>query len=234
MSSRSAFLCDRWQGGAGGEAMTLGSRLNIRSFAASPRFLALAGAEQDAETFLAGARVFLALGSSLATALDPSFPARFAVAAYVLLFLYLIHSFLALVSGRYRRRWMSGPKLHTIDVLWVACIPVFIQGANGAFFLLYPFLLFALLAAAYRWGLYETLATAVACTGLLVIGNLLTAPAGPLDLHASFARLGFKDIAERAAALFMTACVVGYLGGQERDFRAKASILARFTSKVLS
>jgi len=212
--------------------MTLSWRHRIPT--SSLRSFATWGRERDAESFLARARAFLALGSFLAIAIDPAFPPRFANVAYVLLFLYLIHSLLALTSQRYRRRWMSGLTLHTIDVLWVACIPILIESANRAFFLLFPFLLFVLLAAAYRWGLYETLATGAVCIALLVVGDTVTVLAGPADPHLSPARLGFKDFAERAAALFMTACVVGYLGEEERDFRAKASVIAPLTEKVYS
>jgi signal transduction histidine kinase len=229
-----ASRCHRWQGNAVGWClMTLGSRLRIRSFVSSPRFFAPAGAEQDAESFLARARAFLALGSFLAIDFNPAFPSRFANVAYVLLFLYVIHSLLALISVRYRRRWMSGLRLHIIDVLLIACIPVFIQAPTRAFFLIYPFLLFVLLAAAYRWGLYETLATVAACIALLVLGDLVSALTGPPDPHLSFAQLGIKDLVERGPALFLTACVVGYLGEEERGL-AKAAVIARLTQRVHS
>lgn len=214
--------------------MSWGSIFDLRRFVPSPRFLPASSAAQDVESFLAGARAFLAVSSFLVIGIDPSFPPRFVKLAYVLLYLYLVHSFLVLLSKWYSRSWMSGWTLHLVDLAWVTCLPLFIQSAATHFYLLYPFLLFVLLAAAYRWGLYETLTTAGAYIGLVGIGCVVASMGGFANLYLPFQELSSKELAERAASLLMVACVVGYLGERGRELRIKTSLMARFTKEVHS
>ena len=74
------------------------------------------------------------------------------------------------------------------------------------------FLVFALLAAAYRWGLRETLLTAGAAAALLVLAEIL-ASSGARALPALVP----------AAYLLLLGFLVGYLMERERQFRAETS-----------
>ena len=55
------------------------------------------------------------------------------------------------VNGSFRRL------VHAADIVWPALISIFATGLADPFFL---FFVFVLAAAAYRWGLWETFATA--------------------------------------------------------------------------
>lgn len=200
-----------------------------RSFSSAPPSAAF-GARGDEEMFVASARAFLSLGSVLAVDFVPAYPARFALVAHILLMLYLIHSLVALILAGSGRGRLFGWKLHAIDVLWAACIPVFMQSIQRPFYLFFPFLLFVLLSAAYRWGLLETVMTAVACIALMVVGTVATAST-PLT---SLMELDLGDFTERAASVVVAACVVGYLGEQGRRLRLKTSFVAELTARVLS
>src|ERR1700734_3688975 len=54
--------------------------------------------------------------------------------------------------------------VHVADIVWRAFISIFGEGPRSPFFL---FFVFVLTAAAYRWGLWETLSTAAAEVVLL-------------------------------------------------------------------
>ena len=195
------------------------------------RFLALSlgsasSAQKDEENFLASARAFLALGSLLATNIDAAYLGRFTAIAYGLLLVYLIHSLLALVVVRYRRL-----NLHAVDILWACGIAVFIQGSEWPFYLFYPFFLFVLLAAAYRWGLRETLATAAICIPFLLLGGLVRASGGWRNMNLT-AAFEFKSFTSRIVYVVATAYVVGFLGESEREFRLKGSIMAAVKSSA--
>ena len=60
--------------------------------------------------------------------------------------------------------------MHAGDVVWPALISIFAEGPRTPFFL---FFFFVLAAAAYRWGLWETLATAAAEVALLWIESFV-------------------------------------------------------------
>src|SRR4029077_10593684 len=61
-------------------------------------------------------------------------------------------------TGSFRRL------VHAADIVWPALMSIFATGVANPFFL---FFVFVLAAAAYRWGLWETLATAASAVSLL-------------------------------------------------------------------
>jgi hypothetical protein len=107
--------------------------------------------------------------------------------AYGLLGFYLVHG--VLVTTLLRRRQQSTPSfrllVHTADIIWPAFISIFAEGPRSPFFL---FFFFVLAAAAYRWGVWETLGTAAAEVVLLwmeslVVRHVWLAPGGALPWH---------------------------------------------------
>ncbi|MGA7168123.1 MAG: hypothetical protein WBX08_03165, partial [Candidatus Sulfotelmatobacter sp.] len=117
------------------------------------------------ERWLATARVFLAVSALVAIRMDPT-QLGHSRAAYGLFVFYLANGILILML--LRRRKVSTPSfrfmVHAADVVWPAFISVFAEGPRSPFFL---FFVFVLTAAAYRWGLWETLSTAAAEVVLL-------------------------------------------------------------------
>ena len=139
------------------------------------------------ERWLATARVFLAICALLAIRMDPT-RLGYSPAAYGLFGFYMGNSILILMLLRRRKQSTSSFRIlvHTFDIVWPAFISVFAEGPRSPFFL---FFVFVLTAAAYRWGLWETLATAAAEVGLLWIESVVLlhgwlAPVGALPWPA--------------------------------------------------
>jgi hypothetical protein len=117
------------------------------------------------ERWLASARVFLAVSALVAIWMDPA-EIRYSLWAFALLAFYLAQGVIVIIF--LRRRQQSTPSfrlmVHSADIVWPALISVFASGQNNPFFL---FFVFVLAAAAYRWGLWETVGTAAAEVSLL-------------------------------------------------------------------
>jgi len=117
------------------------------------------------ERWLATARVFLAVSALVAIRMDPTELGN-SPAAYGLLGFYMGNSILVLMLLRRRKASTASFRVlvHAADIMWPAFISVFAEGPRSPFFL---FFVFVLTAAAYRWGVWETLATAAAEVVLL-------------------------------------------------------------------
>ena len=93
-------------------------------------------------------------------------------AAYGLFVFYLANGILIMMLLRRRQVSTAGFRLlvHAGDIAWPALISLFAEGPRTPFFL---FFFFVLAAAAYRWGLWETLGTAAAEVALLWIESFV-------------------------------------------------------------
>src|SRR5207247_10800649 len=122
---------------------------------------------------LASARAWLAVGFVIYC--EQSSPGPYTSFAYLLVLAYLLYSLLLLVLLRTKQD--SSPafrlSLHAVDTLWAALLCWFGGSPTSSLPFEDVFLVFALLAAAYRWGLRETLATSSVCIGFLVAGKAL-------------------------------------------------------------
>ena len=112
------------------------------------------------ERVLAYVRLVLALSSLLLLRLDPgeAYPYEWAL---FFACIYLAHS-AGLLGLLYSREKISSSLpvvIHIADILWPAVMSLFYNGTNNPFFL---YFIFALLAAAFRWGMRETTLTTVA------------------------------------------------------------------------
>ena len=118
------------------------------------------------ERILAAARAVLAISSLVALYFDPAQPSRYATLAYVLLVLYSVYSCGLSVLLRFRTEVTAQFSLcvHAADIVWPAVISLFTDGPNSPFFL---YFIFALLAAAFRWGMRQALLTATMATATL-------------------------------------------------------------------
>jgi len=179
--------------------------------------------ELAVERRLSIGRLVLALPSLAALLLWH--PLEHSAAGVVVLVAYTVHS-TALAVRAYRRNPARRPRslaLHVSDVLWVAAVIAFTGGADSPFF---AFFIFALLAAGYRWGLVETVATGGVAT-LVTAGDILARRvmgwSPPMDPHLTAARLGY---------LVFGGILVGYLAEDERRHRARAWAVSRIMGLV--
>jgi signal transduction histidine kinase len=193
------------------------------------------------ERWLATARVFLAVSALVAIRMDPTELGN-SPAAYGLLGFYMGNSILVLML--LRRRKASTPSfrllVHTADIVWPAFISVFGDGPRSPFIL---FFVFVLTAAAYRWGLWETLSTAAAEVVLLWAESFLLfhvwSPDGRnLPWHI-FAGLQMNTSEFEPKRLFMLSVyllvmglLLGYLAEQQKHLRAEKAGVTRMLARV--
>src|SRR5216684_3000571 len=186
----------------------------------SPR-LALRDRADDTikfERVLAMARVMLSVSSLVALYLDSADAFAAPDLLSGLLLLYSAHAVGLLVL---LWRWSEPPAgfvwtVQATDILWPCVISVFTNGPGTTFFL---FFIFALLAAAFRWGMREALLT------MVVAITTLSAKAYALN-HAWIAvpdAIGL-DIAFmlRIVYLVIFALLIGYLAESEKRRRDQA------------
>ncbi len=191
----------------------------------------VSGEAQQVERTLATARVFLSVSSLIAIVLDPTHPGGFAAVTITLMAVYAIHSLLILALVRIRRESTPAFRLsvHAIDLLWPALISVFTTGPNSPFFVVN---VFVLLAAAYRWGFQETLATSGAAILLFFLQVILMGSVSPTMQSILVGRFELNNFIMRGLYLLITGYLLGYLGEEEKQLRAEIAGVARVISKV--
>ncbi len=201
----------------------------------SVRFLERLGAptsqaeRERMEFVLAAARTILTVLSLLAIYIDPTEPTEYMWVANGMMIGWTIYSVGILVWVRYGRLPRHGPTvLHVLDILWPAVISVFTQGPNSPFF---AYTVFALAAAAFRWGLPETLATAAAGIGLLDLQAVFLTGGYPWEVRI----LGAFDVNGliiRCSYLLVLGLLIGYFGESEKERRAESIVLNRILRQV--
>jgi signal transduction histidine kinase len=211
------------------------------------RFLGRAQAPADPsevrriERWLATARVFLAVSALVAIRMDPTQLGN-SPAAYGLLGFYMGNSILVLMLLRRRKASTARFRVlvHTADIVWPAFISVFGDGPRSPFIL---FFVFVLTAAAYRWGLWETLSTAAAEVVLLwaesfMLFHVWVARGGVLPWHI-FSGLQMNTTEFEPRRLFMLSVyllvmglLLGYLSEQQNHLRTEKAAVTSMLSKV--
>jgi signal transduction histidine kinase len=193
------------------------------------------------ERWLATARVFLAVSALVAIRMDPT-QLGHSSAAYGLFVFYLANGILVLMLLRRRQASTASFRIlvHTADIMWPAFISVFAEGGRSPFFL---FFVFVLTAAAYRWGMWETLSTAAAEVALLwgesfVLFHVWATRGGKLPWHL-FHGLKIDTTEFEPKRLFMLSVyllvmglLLGYLAEQQKHLRAEKAAVNRMLSKV--
>jgi signal transduction histidine kinase len=191
------------------------------------------------ERWLATARVFLAVSALVAIRMDPTQLGN-SPAAYGLLGFYMGNSILVLML--LRRRKASTVRfrvlVHAADIVWPAFISVFGDGPRSPFIL---FFVFVLTAAAYRWGLWETLSTAAAEVVLLWTESFLLFHVWTVrGLHAHLlSGLQMNTTEFEPKRLFMLSVyllvmglLLGYLSEQQKHLRAEKAAVTRMLATV--
>lgn len=176
------------------------------------------------ERVLATTRLFLVTSFLAAMYVFPTEPGHYPPLVYLLLFLYLIHSFVVMVLARIRVRPTLPFRLFVqgADIVWPTVVSLYTKEVISPFFL---FFLFVLLEAAYRWGLWETLATSGASIALLALEN---AVADWVRLPAAFQIYPeFNRLLLSAAYLLSMGVLIGYLAENEKQLRAEKATVSR-------
>jgi signal transduction histidine kinase len=193
------------------------------------------------ERWLATARVFLAVALLVAVWMDPS-EIRRSLWAYGLLVFYIAQGVGVMLLLRRRQRSTESFRfvVHAADVLWPVLLWPFAASQAG-FFL---FFVFVMAAAAYRWGLWETVGTALAAISLLWTESFLFSLGltqwldarlavhhWPL-LHADLTALEPKRLFMISIYLVVMGLLLGYLAEQQKQLRAEKSVVARILGRA--
>jgi signal transduction histidine kinase len=181
------------------------------------------------ERWLATARLTLAISALFALWMDRT---QISWWAHWLLGIYIIHGTVVMFLLRFRKQSTPAFRslVHAADLVWPALISAFATGTGNPFFL---FSVFVLAAAAYRWGLWETVGTATATVILLwlesvavhlrflgsVEGFFLRHHWPPLGIDV--VELKPKHLFLRSVYLLVMGWLIGYLAERQKQLRAE-------------
>src|SRR6266700_4179471 len=186
----------------------------------------------DTERVLAAVRLVLAVSSLLLVWFKPedvSGDPALVFYIVILLLAYLGHAIWLLVVVRFRAE--VSPRFsvlaHATDILWPAVISLFAGGSNSPFFL---YFIFALLAAAFRWGMRETSLTTVAVVFTMAADAVVIART-PLGT-AIGQHVDVVHFVMRAAYLVIFAFLIGYVAESEKRRVSEALSISQMTAKI--
>jgi len=188
---------------------------------------------QRVERVIAFARVVLAMAAIVTIRLDPTEPSQYGAVTLSLLFGYTaIGSLLLILLLRLKSLPYSLPLIvQAVDVCFAALLTLFSQGPNSPLFV---FLLYPLLAAGYRWGFREVMATAIVVGSLMAAELLLIPSTNPLSIGLSQGQgqFGLNTFIFRVTYVVMAGAVVGYLAENERRRRFETSAISQILAQA--
>jgi signal transduction histidine kinase len=183
----------------------------------------------DTERVLSAVRVVLAFSSILQVWFDAQELFPYNELILTLLLLYLAHSVWLLLVVHLRNSISARFSLlaHATDILWPAVISLFAGGPGSAFFL---YFIFALLAAAFRWGMRETCITTVAVV-LTMAADAVAIERTPLGQMIG-QHVDVTHFIMRALYLVIFAFLIGYVAESEKRRAAEALSISQISAKV--
>jgi signal transduction histidine kinase len=181
------------------------------------------------EQVLAFSRLFLALTSLVAWEIHPVASGPYYHFGRFVLLGYTAHSLLLLALLRIQRVPTRGFVVwaQVSDIAWPALLCLFTDAPNSIFF---SFFLFAMLAAAFRWGLVETMTTAMIGAGLLLFQAAVVRYGPPLLRHMLFTNVDAPRLVLRCGFLLLTGFLLGFLAEGEKELRAEIDLTNRLLS----
>jgi len=196
-----------------------------------------------AERWLATARVALTIAAEFALWMEPVRGFVYSRWLYWLLTVYLAHAVVVMLLVRFRSQSTTAFRLvvHAADIVWPVLISLFATAQHGPFFL---FFVFVMAAAAYRWGLWETVGTAVTAVALLEMeAYAVQAGLEPVVDRwlrvVHLPRLGMSVRELDPQQLFMTSVylivlgfLLGYMSENQKKVRAERAVIMRVLSST--
>jgi signal transduction histidine kinase len=117
--------------------------------------------------------------------------------------------------------------VHASDLVWPTLISLFTNGPNSPFFL---YFMFALLAAAFRWGMKEALLTAVMAVAAMTADAEILSWRWMARLFGS--QFDTNGFVVRIVYMVIFAVLIGYLAESEKRRRAEAMSIAQVSAEV--
>jgi signal transduction histidine kinase len=202
-----------------------------------------AGEIRRTERWLATARVALTIAAELALWMEPEHGFVYSRWLYWLLIVYMAHGVVVMVLVRLRPQSTRAFRIvvHAADILWPVLISMFAPAQRGPFFL---FFVFVMAAAAYRWGLWETVGTAAIAVTLLWFEafalRIGSDPAADRWLHLlhhprlgmSLRQLDFQQLFMSSVYLVVLGFLLGYMAENQKKMRAERAVITRVLSST--
>jgi signal transduction histidine kinase len=202
-----------------------------------------AGEIRRTERWLATARVALTIVAVASLWMEPVRGFAYSPWLYWLLTGYLVHAVVVMLLVRFRPQSTKAFRLvvHSADIVWPALISMFAPAQQGPFFL---FFVFVMAAAAYRWGLWETVGTAGSAVALLW-AEAFTVRAGlepAADqwlrvvhlprLGVSVRQLDPQQLFMSSVYLLVLGFLLGYMSENQKKVRAERAVITRVLSST--
>ena len=195
------------------------------------------------ERWLATARVALSIAAVFAVWWEPASGAAYSPWMYLLLALYLVHGVVVMLLLRFRPQSTPAFRLvvHSVDIVWPVLISMFTTAQRGPFFL---FFVFVMVAAAYRWGLWETVGTAAAAVALLwtealavragleQAGNAWLRVVHLPPLKVSMRQLEPQQLFMSSVYLMVLGGLLAYMAENQKKMRAERAVIIRVLSST--
>jgi len=197
-----------------------------------------AGEIRRTERWLATARVALTIAALLTLWMEPVRGFVYSRWFYWLLTVYLVHAVVVMLLVRFRPQSTVAFRLvvHSADIVWPVLISMFATAQRGPFFL---FFVFVMAAAAYRWGLWETLGTAATAVALLW-AEAFAVRIGLEDRWlrvVHLPRLGVRELDPQqlfmsSVYLIVLGLLLGYMSENQKKVRAERAVITRVLSST--
>lgn len=202
-----------------------------------------AGEIRRSERWLATARVALTIVALVTMWMEPTRGLVFSPWSYWLLVIYLVHAVVVMLLVRFRHNSTRAFRLvvHGADILWPVLISMFAASERGPFFL---FFVFVMAAAAYRWGLWETVGTALCAIlllwmqalafheGLIRLADVSLRAAHLPALAAAVREPGPQQLFMSSVYLMVLGLLLGYMSENEKKLRAERVVVTRVLSSA--
>jgi signal transduction histidine kinase len=195
------------------------------------------------ERWLATARVALTIVALIALWMEPEHGFVYSHWLYWLLIVYFVHAVVVMLLVRFRPQSTRAFRVvvHSADILWPVLMSLFATAQSGPFFL---FFVFVMAAAAYRWGLWETVGTAGTAVALLWVEAFLVragleqvADRGLRVAHMprmglSVRQLDPQQLFMSSVYLIVLGFLLGYMAENQKKSRAERAVITRVLSST--
>jgi signal transduction histidine kinase len=183
------------------------------------------------ERWLASARVALTVVALVTLWMEPGHGMAYSGwLLFWLLTVYLAHGVVVMLLVRFRHQSTRAFRLvvHSADIVWPVLMTAFAPAERGPFFL---FFVFVMAAAAYRWGLWETVGTAATAVVLLWAEAFAVHSANYLGaIHlprVGLRELGLQQLFLPSVYLLVLGLLLGYMSENQKKLRAERAVITR-------
>jgi signal transduction histidine kinase len=193
------------------------------------------GEVRRSERWLAAARVALTIVAEVSLWMEPVRGLAHSRWLFWLLTVYFVHAVVVMLLLRFRMHSTTAFRVvvHAADIAWPVLMYLFATAQQGPFVL---FFVFVMAAAAYRWGLWETVLTSVTAVGLLwAEASMVQIALHWTDLPhlgVSVHELEPQQLIMFSVYLIVLGFLLGYMSENQKKVRAERAVITRALSST--